>query len=226
MSDTNAKVSSVIPHAEKAGIQKVGAALVIGGGIAGIQASLDLADSGIKVYLLERAPAIGGVMAQLDKTFPTNDCAMCIMSPKVVECGRHLNIETITWAQLESITGQAGNFKATIRKHPRYIDLDKCTGCGDCAKACPVSHPHEFEQRLSERKAVFRPYAQAFPNAFVIDKAQTSPCRLGCPGGINTHGFVALTRAGKFDQALALIREEIVFPGVLGRICHHPCEQS
>ena len=124
---------------------KVGAALVIGGGIAGIQTSLDLADSGIKVYLVERAPAIGGVMAQLDKTFPTNDCAMCIMSPKVVECGRHLNIETITWAQLDSITGHAGNFKATIRKHPRYIDLDKCTGCGDCAQACPVSHPHEFE---------------------------------------------------------------------------------
>ena len=205
---------------------KVGAALVIGGGIAGIQTSLDLADSGIKVYLLERAPAIGGVMAQLDKTFPTNDCAMCIMSPKVVECGRHLNIETITWAQLESLTGQAGSFKAKIRKNPRYIDLDKCTGCGDCAQDCPVSHPHEFEQSLCDRKAVFRPYPQAFPNAFVIDKAQKSPCRLGCPGGINTHGFVALTRAGKFDEALALVREAVVFPGVLGRVCHHPCEQA
>ena len=201
---------SVIPA--QAGIQKVGAALVIGGGIAGIQASLDLADSGIKVYLLERAPAIGGVMAQLDKTFPTNDCAMCIMSPKVVECGRHLNVETITWSELESITGQAGDFKVKIRKHPRYVDLSKCTGCGDCATACPVEHPSEFEQGLSKRKAIFRSYPQAFPNIFIIDKAQRSPCRLGCPGGINTHGFVALTRAKKFPEALALIRQAIVFP--------------
>jgi len=205
---------------------KVGAALVIGGGIAGIQASLDLADSGIKVYLLERSPAIGGVMAQLDKTFPTNDCAMCIMSPKVVECGRHLNIKIITWAELESLSGQAGNFKVRIRKHPRYVDLAKCTGCGDCATACPVEHPSDFEQGLSQRKAIFRSYPQAFPNAFVIDKAQRSPCRLGCPGGINTHGFVALTRAKKFAEALALIRQAIVFPGVLGRVCHHPCEQA
>ena len=205
---------------------KVGAALVIGGGIAGIQASLDLADSGIKVYLLERSPAIGGVMAQLDKIFPTNDCAMCIMSPKVVECGRHLNIETITWSELESLTGQAGDFHVKIHKHPRYVDLAKCTGCGDCSTACPVEHPSEFEQGLSKRKAIFRSYPQAFPNAFVIDKAQRSPCRLGCPGEINTHGFIALTRAKKFPEALALIRDAVVFPSVLGRVCHHPCEQT
>ena len=116
----------------------VGAVLVVGAGIGGMQASLDLAEAGFKVYLLDRAPAIGGRMSQLDKTFPTNDCAMCIMSPKLVETGRHLNIELITTADLEKVDGEPGNFVATIRQHPRYVDISKCTGCGDCAAKCPV----------------------------------------------------------------------------------------
>src|SRR4030066_499118 len=115
---------------------KVGAALVIGGGIAGIQASLDLANSGIKVYLLEKSPAIGGRMGQLDKTFPTNDCAMCIVSPKLVEAGRHLNIQIITNSQLLSLTGAPGSFKARIRRSPRYVEMAKCTGCADCVEVC------------------------------------------------------------------------------------------
>ena len=119
--------------------KKVGSVMVIGGGIAGIQASLDLADSGYKVYLLEESPAIGGVMAQLDKTFPTNDCAMCVMSPKLVECGRHLNIEIITNAELKNVAGNAGNFKVEVKKHPRYVDEDKCTGCAACTQHCPVT---------------------------------------------------------------------------------------
>ncbi|MFH1084257.1 MAG: FAD-dependent oxidoreductase, partial [Chloroflexota bacterium] len=117
----------------------VGAALVVGAGIAGIQASLDLAASGYRVYLVDSAPAIGGVMAQLDKTFPTNDCSMCILSPKVVECARHLNIELMTWAELESVTGQAGDFHARIRHKPRLVDMAKCTGCNDCVQVCPVA---------------------------------------------------------------------------------------
>ena len=119
--------------------KKVGSVMVIGGGIAGIQASLDLADSGYKVYLLEESPAIGGTMAQLDKTFPTNDCAMCVMSPKLVECGRHLNIEIITNAELKKVAGDAGNFKVEVKKHPRYVDEDKCTGCAACTLHCPVT---------------------------------------------------------------------------------------
>jgi heterodisulfide reductase subunit A len=111
------------------GNKKIGAALIVGGGIAGVQAALDLANSGIKVYLLERSPAIGGKMAQLDKTFPTNDCAMCIVSPKLVEAGRHLNIEIITNSELVSLKGEAGHFKAKVRSHPRYIDISKCTSC-------------------------------------------------------------------------------------------------
>ena len=118
---------------------KSGAVMVIGGGIAGIQSSLDLAESGFKVYLLEETPAIGGTMAQLDKTFPTNDCAMCVISPKLVACGRHLNIDLITNSELVGVTGEAGNFKVKVKQKPRYIDPAKCTGCGACTQNCPVT---------------------------------------------------------------------------------------
>ncbi len=125
--------------------EKTGAVLVIGAGIAGIQSSLDLANSGFKVYLLEDKPAIGGIMAQLDKTFPTNDCAMCIMSPKLVDCGRHHNIELLSTSELVEFSGEPGKFRAKIFRRPRYIDVSKCTGCGECEKACPVEVPSEFE---------------------------------------------------------------------------------
>ena len=124
---------------------RVGAVLVIGGGIAGIQASLDLAESGQKVYLLESSPAIGGTMAQLDKTFPTNDCSMCILSPKIVECGRHLNIELITLAELQNVEGKAGRFEIRVRQKARYVDPEKCTGCGECLEACPTRFVPDFK---------------------------------------------------------------------------------
>jgi len=118
---------------------KSGAVLVVGGGIAGIQSSLDLADSGYKVYLVEKTPAIGGTMAQLDKTFPTNDCAMCVISPKLVGSGRHLNIDLITNAEVMGIEGEAGNFTVKVKRHPRYVDAEACTGCGACVQNCPVN---------------------------------------------------------------------------------------
>jgi NADH:ubiquinone oxidoreductase subunit E len=123
---------------ETAKNKKTGAALVIGGGIGGMQAALDLAESGIKVYLVDNKPSIGGVMAQLDKTFPTNDCAMCTMAPRLVEIGRHDDIEIITMADIESVSGEPGNFKIKLKKRARYIDEEKCTGCGLCVSNCPV----------------------------------------------------------------------------------------
>jgi len=118
--------------------ETIGAVVVVGGGIAGVQAALDLADMGFKVYVLEKSPTIGGVMAQLDKTFPTNDCSMCILSPKLVDCARHQNIEIHTNTTVENLEGDPGSFTLTALKKPRYIDLEKCTSCGICVKICPV----------------------------------------------------------------------------------------
>jgi len=158
--------------------EKVGAVLVVGGGIGGMQASLDLAEMGYFVHLVDSSPVIGGVMAQLDKTFPTNDCSMCILSPKLVECGRHLNINLITNAEVKGIEGEAGDFLVTIAKKPRYIDVEKCTGCGECAKHCPVRAIDQFNQGLGRRSAVYVPFPQAVPRAFVIDKDKCIGCGL------------------------------------------------
>src|SRR5271157_1700282 len=126
--------------------EAVGAVLVCGAGVTGIQASLDLAGSGFKVYLLDSSAAIGGRMAQLDKTFPTGDCAMCILSPKLVECARNKNIEIVTLADVEGISGEPGHFKVKILENPRYVDAAKCNACGECAEVCPVSLRSEFDR--------------------------------------------------------------------------------
>ena len=127
-------------HTVESGKGKSGAVAVVGAGIAGIQASLDLAESGFKVYLIEKSPSIGGVMTQLDKTFPTNDCAMCIVSPKLVECSRHINIELMTYSEVESVQRIGSNFKIKVKKKARSVDPDKCTGCGICMEVCPVQN--------------------------------------------------------------------------------------
>jgi len=155
---------------------KVGAVLVVGGGIAGIQASLDLADSGFKVYMLDEAPSIGGVMAQLDKTFPTNDCAMCILAPKLVGAGRHSNIQLITNARVKKVDGEAGNFKVALTRRARYVNEAKCTGCGVCAQKCPVEAIDEFNEDLSERGSIYIKYPQAVPLAYIIDREECIGC--------------------------------------------------
>jgi heterodisulfide reductase subunit A len=129
-------------------------ALVIGGGISGIQASLDLANSGFKVCLIDRAPAIGGHMAQLDKVFPTNDCSMCIESPKLIECDRHPNIDILTCTEIEGLDGDAGEFTATLIRKPKYVLEDRCRGCGACSRYCPVHVPDPFNENLSDAKAI------------------------------------------------------------------------
>lgn len=149
--------------------EKIGAVMVVGGGIAGIQASLDLANSGFYVYLVERTGAIGGAMAQVDKTFPTNDCAMCILSPKLVECGRNLNVQLMTMTELLGVEGELGNFTVSLRRHPRYVDIDKCIACGKCAEKCPRQVDDEFNQRVSTRKAIYVKYPQAAPLKYQID---------------------------------------------------------
>ncbi len=171
------------------------ATLVVGGGIAGIQAALELADSGHEVYLVEREPSLGGHMAQFDKTFPTMDCAACILTPKMVSAGSHPNIELLTWSEVERVEGYVGNFSVTIRKKPRYIDTELCTGCGICWEKCPKRVIDDvYEAGLGYRKAVYTPFAQAVPKYPVIDAAnctyfQNGKCRACeklCPTGAIT----------------------------------------
>jgi heterodisulfide reductase subunit A-like polyferredoxin len=205
---------------------KVGAVMVVGGGIAGIQASLDLAESGYYVYMVETSPAIGGVMAQLDKTFPTNDCSMCVISPKLAEAGCNLNIKILTATDVEAISGEPGNFSVRVRKRARFVDLSKCTGCGDCATACPISRPNEFNALLNDRKAVYKRYPQAIPNAFAIEKRGEAPCRSACPIEQRAMGYVALIREKRFADAYRTIKEDNPFPSVCGRVCNHRCEEA
>ena len=156
--------------------QKIGAVMVVGGGVAGIQASLDLADSGFKVYLLDKGSSIGGVMAQLDKTFPTNDCSMCILSPKLVATGRHPNITILTNADITGLCGEAGNFEVKIRRNSRYIIEDLCNGCGICAQKCPIEAVDTFNECLANRGAVYVEYPQAVPLKYKIDREKCIGC--------------------------------------------------
>ncbi|UCH32875.1 MAG: CoB--CoM heterodisulfide reductase iron-sulfur subunit A family protein [Candidatus Bathyarchaeota archaeon] len=158
--------------------RKVGSVLVVGGGIGGIQTALDLAESGFKVYVVDNSSAIGGVMAQLDKTFPTNDCSMCILSPKLVQCGRHLNVEVLTCSEVTKISGRAGNFNVSVKQQPRYVDIAKCTGCGLCAKFCPVDAIDSFNKGLRDRTAIHISYPQAVPLAYMIDREKCVGCGL------------------------------------------------
>ncbi len=165
--------------------------LVIGGGIAGLQAALDVADVGHEVILVEREPTLGGNMAKLDKTFPTLDCSACISTPKMVSAASHPNIRLYTYAEVEKLTGYIGNFEATIRQKARYVDHAKCTGCGTCWEKCPVRVPSEFNAGMSDRKAIYIPFPQAVPNKPVIDREncryfKTGKCRICqklCPAG-------------------------------------------
>ncbi len=147
------------------------AALVVGGGIAGIQAALDLADSGIPTTLVERQPSIGGYMAMFDKTFPTLDCSACILTPKMTAVGQHENIKLMAYSEVESVSGFVGNFQVRIRRKAAYVDHTKCNGCGMCMEKCPYKAPSEFDQGLSQRRAIYVPFAQAVPNKPVIDPA-------------------------------------------------------
>ena len=176
----------------------VGAALVVGGGIAGVQASLDLAESGYKVYLVESETGIGGRMAQLDKTFPTNDCSTCIFSPKLVTVGQNPNIELLSYSEVDDIDGQEGHFKVKIRQKSRYIRKDRCKACGDCATVCPVRVPNEFDEKLGDRAATYRLFPQTIPQTFVIDKADRAPCVVACPAHINVQGYVQLIKQSKY----------------------------
>jgi heterodisulfide reductase subunit A-like polyferredoxin len=201
-------------------------ALVIGAGIAGMQAALDIADKGFKVHLVEKESCIGGHMAQLDKTFPTLDCSACISTPKMVDTANHPNINLLTYSEIVRVEGKPGHFKVTVRKKPRFVDVTKCTGCGDCAAQCPVILPNEFDMGLGKRKAIYVSFPQAVPLKYTMDRRGTSPCTATCPLHCNAQGYVALISQGKLKEALQLVREKLPFPGILAYACSHPCEKE
>ncbi len=206
--------------------RSIGAVMVVGGGIAGLQAALDTANAGFKVFLVEKDISLGGIMAKLDKTFPTNDCSTCMISPKLIEVGMHPDIEVITQAEVEDIAGEPGNFTVTLHQAPRYIDLAKCTACGDCAKVCPVDMPAEFDEGLGVRRAAYRHFPQTIPAQFAIKKLDRAPCVTTCPATLKVQGYVQLIKVGKYEEAVRLIMEELPLPGVIGRVCPHPCESA
>ncbi len=199
-------------------------ALVIGGGVAGIQSALDIADAGYEVFLVEKDPSIGGHALQYAEVFPTLDCPQCIMTPKMVEVGQHPNIRLMTYSEVEKVSGQIGNFTVRVRRKASYVDWDKCTGCGDCVSVCPVEIASEYERGITTQKAIYKPFGQAVPAVFTVEKKGVAPCRIACPAGVNAQGYIALISQGKFKEALEIVRKTMPFAGVIGRVCTHPCE--
>ncbi len=199
------------------------ATMVVGAGIAGIQAALELAETGRDVYLVERESTIGGQMAKLDKTFPTLDCSACILTPKMVSVSHRKNIHLLTLTDVEKVSGYFGNFTVRIRQRARYV-TDACTACGACAKVCPVSVPSPFDMLLGQRTAIHKAFAQAVPNAYLIEKQERPPCIEACPMRQEAAGYVALIGKKKFKEAAKLIRQRNPLASVCGRVCYHPCE--
>jgi heterodisulfide reductase subunit A len=197
--------------------------LIVGAGIAGIQAALEIAESGNKVYLVERESTIGGNMAKFDKTFPTLDCSSCILTPKMTSVSHRKNITLMSFSEVEKVSGYIGNFKAIIKKKARYVN-EKCTSCGDCTKVCPVQVPNAFDESRANRTAIHKAFPQAVPNTYVIDKQERPPCTEACPIRQEAAGYVALIREGRFHEAAQLIHKKNPLPVVCGRVCYHPCE--
>jgi heterodisulfide reductase subunit A len=163
-------------------------------------------------------------MMKFDKTFPTLDCAACISTPKTVAVAQEPNIHLFSYSEVAEVNGYVGNYTVKIKRKARYVREDQCTGCGQCAEVCPVSVPSEFDEYLSDRQAIYRFFPQAVPITFCIEKKDQAPCTITCPAGINVQGYVQLIKQGKYKEAVQLIMERLPLPGVLGRVCPHPCE--
>jgi heterodisulfide reductase subunit A len=181
-------------------------ALVVGGGIAGIQAALDIANAGFEVLLVEKSPSIGGHMAQLSETFPTLDCSQCILTPKMVEVSRHPKIRLLTYSEVVEVSGFVGNYRVRIRKKPTYVNPEKCNLCGECAKVCPVRVPNEFDRGLSTRAAIYIPFPQAIPSSYTLDERN---CLGIVPLRCGKCAEVCEAKAIDFDMHEEILEEEV-----------------
>ena len=199
--------------------------LVVGGGIAGMTAAEELAACGIDVHLVERQQSLGGYMARLSKTFPTEDCAMCSLAPRLTSTALEGRIHVHPLTEVDAITGPPGEFTVTLRHKPRYVS-EACVGCGECAAVCPVKYPSEFEFGVADRTAISRPFAGAVPATFAIEKKGWSPCKSACAVHTSAQGYAALVAAGRFEEAYRVASERNPFPSVCGRICTALCETA
>jgi heterodisulfide reductase subunit A2 len=200
---------------------------VIGGGIAGVNSSMMLAKMGYKVNLIEREPSIGGNMAKLVKTFPTDDCAMCTLSPKIDEVGKHKNINLLAYSEIQDIKKTPEGLKLQVLRKARYVIDDKCTGCGKCDEVCPVSIHNDYNLGLkSEKKVAYRQFASAVPNIYTIQKQAIAPCKSTCPVNQSAQGYIALTAAKRYEEAFNVIYRDNPLPSVCGRVCNHECETA
>jgi len=201
--------------------------LIIGGGIAGQEAALSLADMSHQVLLVEKGLSIGGKMIQLSKVFPTLDCAACITTPKMSETARHPNITLMLNSEIDGITKSGSDFQVEIAKNPRYIIPEACTGCQECEVVCPEIRNDEYNCNLAGRKVAYIPFSLANPRIATIDRKDTSaPCINECPGGVKPYGYITLVRNGQYEEAMELHLEDIPFPGSLGRACYSPCQNA
>jgi heterodisulfide reductase subunit A-like polyferredoxin len=201
--------------------------LVIGGGIAGMEASLTLGDMGYRVLLVEKEASIGGKMVLLSKVFPTLDCASCIATPKMAAAANHENITILPYSEVDEIERREdGHFRVQLRQKATFVDPAACTGCGQCEPVCTVAIPDQFNQYLLARRAAHIAFPQAVPKKAIIDHYGSSPCSYACPGGVKAHGYVSLVRAGRYEQAFHLHMEDAPLPGSLSRACYAPCEES
>ena len=200
-------------------------ALVIGGGIAGMESAISLGDMGYRVLLVEKEASVGGKMILLSKVFPTLDCASCISTPKMAIAGGHPNIDLRVYSEVKQIRPDGnGGYTAVLVRKPTYVDFAKCTGCQDCEKACSVTVPDEFNFELVSRRAAHIAFPQAVPKKAVITREGTSPCTFACPTGIKANGYISLARRGDYEKAFNLILEDAPLVASLGRACYAPCQ--
>jgi heterodisulfide reductase subunit A len=206
---------------------KIYDALIIGGGIAGQETALNLADMGKQVLLVEKGLSIGGKMIQLSKVFPTLDCAACITTPKMSETARHPNITLMLNSDVNGVVKKDTDFEIDVTKNPRYVVQKDCTGCGECEIVCPEVRNDDYNASLAGRKVAYIPFNLANPRIATIDRqGHSAPCINECPGGVKPYGYITLARNGQYEDAMKLHLEDIPFPGSLGRACYAPCENA
>jgi heterodisulfide reductase subunit A-like polyferredoxin len=201
-------------------------ALVVGGGIGGMESALKLGDMGYRVLVVEKEASVGGKMVLLSKVFPTLDCASCISTPKMAATVHHPNVTVFTYSEVDAIHRDGERFRASVRRKPRFVREDVCTGCRQCEDACQVSVPDQFNEQMVSRRAAHIPFPQAVPQKALIERAGSSPCTYACPAGIKPHGYVALVRGGEDEKAFGLVLEATPLVGSLGRACYAPCESE